>query len=201
MIYGYARVSTPTQKISLQISQLRKAGCKTIFKEKQSGRTTDKRPEITKLLETITEGDTVVVTKLDRLVRATRDALSIIDQIESKGASLVVLNMGGDKVDTSTAVGKLMLTTLAGIAEFEADMIRERQLEGIEAAKKRGVYKGRLKRFTLNNKRMKYAVDLFNNRDTNGMTVKEITEITQISRTTLYRFIREQKQAAEDKAE
>lgn len=85
-----------------------------------------------------------------------------------------------------------MITVLSGIAEFEADMIKERQLEGIEEAKKRGVYKGRPKKYTKNNKGLQYAIELFNNRETNKLTVKEIGEITKISRAMLYRTVREQ---------
>ncbi|MCU5086362.1 recombinase family protein [Bacillus cereus] len=85
------------------------------------------------------EGDVIVVTKLDRFARSTKAALNTIEYLNGKGASLIVLNMGGDKVDTSTAIGKLMITVLSGIAEFEADMIKERQLEGIEEARQRGV--------------------------------------------------------------
>lgn len=99
--------------------------------------------------------------------------------------------MGGDKIDTSTAIGKLMITVLSGISEFEADMIKERQLEGIEEAKKRGVYKGRPKKHTENNRDLQYTLELFRNRATNNMTVKEIEEITKISRATLYRAVKE----------
>ncbi len=98
--------------------------------------------------------------------------------------------MGGDKIDTSTVIGKLMVTILSGIAEFEADMIKERQLEGIEEAKQRGVYKGRPKKYTEKNRSLRYALDLFCNRATNKMTVKEIEEITKISRATLYSAVR-----------
>jgi DNA invertase Pin-like site-specific DNA recombinase len=96
----------------------------------------------------VQEGDTIVVTKLDRFARITKDALNTIEYIKSKRVSLIVLNMGGDKIDTGTAKGKLMITVLSGITEFEADMIKERHLEGIVEAKQRGVYKGRPKKYT-----------------------------------------------------
>ena len=158
-----------------------------IYKEKVSGRKKDNREEFNKLLETVEEGDTVVVTKLDRFARSTKDALSTIEWLNKKDISLVVLNMGGDKVDTSTAIGKLMITVLSGIAEFEADMIKERQLEGIELAKQRGVYKGRPHKYTDKHKGLQHALELFRNRNTNKMTVNEIADITKISRATLYR--------------
>ncbi|MEW4130400.1 recombinase family protein [Bacillus thuringiensis] len=131
-----------------------------------------------------------MVTKLDRFSRSTKDALDTIEYLNNKGVFLIVLNMGGDKIDTSTVIGKLMVTILSGIAEFEADMIKERQLEGIEEAKQRGVYKGRPKKYTEKNRSLRYALDLFCNRATNKMTVKEIEEITKISRATLYSAVR-----------
>lgn len=139
MKYGYARVSSLSQDLTAQIKQLEENDCRSIFKEKASGRNKDNRQEFIKLLETVEEGDTIVVTKLDRFARSTQDALSTIATLNDMGVSLVVLNMGGDRVDTSTAIGKLMVTVLSGIAVFEADMIRERQVEGIELAKQRVV--------------------------------------------------------------
>ncbi|MHA7108309.1 recombinase family protein (plasmid) [Bacillus sp. C-3-6] len=193
MKYGYGRVSSASQNLSAQIKQLQEAGCKTIFKEKVSGRKKEDREQFNLLLETVQEGDSIVVTKLDRFARSTKDALNTIEYLNSKGVSLIVLNMGGDKIDTSTTIGRLMITVLSSIAEFEAEMIKERQLEGIEAAKQRGVYKGRPKKYTENNRGLQYALRLFHNRKTNKMTVKEIEEITKISRATLYRAVRLQK--------
>ncbi len=97
--------------------------------------------------------------------------------------------MGGDKVGTGTAIGKLMITVLSGIAEFEADMIKERQLEGIEEAKKRGVYKGRPAKYTEKHRGLQHALELFHKRESNKLTVKAIEEITKISRATLYRAV------------
>jgi DNA invertase Pin-like site-specific DNA recombinase len=187
MKYGYARVSSSGQNLEAQLKLLEEFGCEKIFKEKVSGRKKDNREQFNKLLETVKEGDVIVVTKLDRFARSTKDALNTIEYLNSKGVGLVVLNMGGEKVDTTTAIGKLMVTILAGIAEFEADMIRERQLEGIALAKQRGAYKGRPKKYTEHNKGLQYALELFRNRDKNGMTVNEIAEITKISRATIYR--------------
>lgn len=190
MKYGYARVSSVGQNLTAQIRQLKEAGCEGVFKEKVSGRKKEDREQFNILLEKVEKGDTIVVTKLDRFARSTKDALSTIEYLNNKGVSLVVLNMGGDKVDTATAIGKLMITVLSGIAEFEADMIKERQLEGIEEAKKRGVYKGRPAKYTEKHRGLQYAIELFHNRDTNKLTVKEIEEITKISRATLYRAVK-----------
>lgn len=197
MKYGYGRVSSAGQNLSAQIKQLQEVGCDIIFKEKISGRKKEDRKQFNLLLETVQEGDTIIVTKLDRFARSTKDALNTIEYLNSKGVSLIVLNMGGDKIDTSTAIGKLMITILSGIAELEADMIKERQLEGIEEAKRRGVYKGRPKKYTENNRSLRYALDLFCNRATNKMTVKEIEEITKISRATLYRAVRKRETKTE----
>lgn len=188
---GYARVSSTGQNLSAQINQLKEAGCTNIYQEKVSGRKTSNREQFNILLDTLGVGDTIVVTKLDRFARSTKDALHTIEMLNNKGVSLIVLNMGGDRVDTSTAIGKLMITVLSGIAEFEADMIRERQLEGIAAAKIRGVYKGRPNTYTDKHSGLKHALELYSNRDANGYTVKKIADITKISKATIYRAIKE----------
>lgn len=187
--YGYGRVSSKGQNLSAQLNQLSEYGVskENIFKEKVSGRKKDNREEFNKLLNKVVAGDLIVVTKLDRFARSTKDALNTIELLKDKGVGLVVLNVSGEKLDTTTATGKLMVTVLSAVAEFEADMIRERQLEGIAEAKERGVYKGRPKKYTEKNKGLQYALELFNNRDKNKMTVNEIEQITKISRATLYR--------------
>ncbi|AUD13654.1 resolvase [Planococcus sp. MB-3u-03] len=191
---GYARVSSTGQNLSAQINQLKEAGCITIFQEKVSGRKTANREQFNNLLDAVCEGDTIVVTKLDRFARSTKDALHTIELLNNKGVSLIVLNMGGDRVDTSTAIGKLMITVLSGIAEFEADMIRERQIEGIAEAKARGVYKGRPHTYTERHSGLKHAIELYEQRKTNKKTVKEIAKITNISKATIYRAIKEKKE-------
>ncbi len=193
--YGYARVSSKGQELTVQTNALLEQGIDSdnIFKEKISGRKKDDRQEFNKLLDKVKAGDSIVVTKIDRFARSTKDALSTIEYLNSKDVGLIILNMGGDKVDTSTAIGKLMITVLSGIAEFEADMIKERQLEGIAEAKKRGVYKGRPKQYTDKNKGLQHALDLFNKRDTNGMTVKDIEDVTKVSKATIYRAVRAQR--------
>ena len=193
MKYGYARVSSAGQNLDAQIKQLEDVECEKIFSEKVSGRQKEGRQQLRILLQTVKQGDSIVVTKLDRFARSTKDALTVIEELNQKSVALIVLNMGGDRVDTSTAIGKLMITVLSGIAEFEADMIRERQLEGIQEAKKRGVYKGRPKKYTEKNPSINHAIDLFKERSTNKKTVKEIEEITKVSRATIYREIKKQK--------
>ncbi|WP_026565887.1 recombinase family protein, partial [Bacillus sp. UNC41MFS5] len=182
------------QDLTAQIRQLEENGCEVIFKEKVSGRNKDNREQFQMLLDKVVAGDTIVVTKLDRFARSTKDALATIEALNAKNVSLVVLNMGGDKVDTSTAIGKLMVTVLAGIAEFEADMIKERQLEGIALAKERNVYQGKPKKYTERHRGLQHALELYADRDNNGLTVNAISEITKISRATIYRAVREQGQ-------
>ncbi|MDL4840351.1 recombinase family protein [Aquibacillus rhizosphaerae] len=193
MRYGYARVSSISQNLSSQLKQLEEYECDYIFKEKTSGRKKEDRPEFNRLLEKVEENDTIIVTKLDRFARSTKDALATIELLNDKGVGLVVLNMGGDKIDTTTAIGKLMVTVLSGIAEFEADMIKERQIEGIVLAKERGVYKGRPRKYTQSHKGIQYALKLYYERDNNKMTVNEICEITKISRATIYRALKKHK--------
>ena len=188
MIYGYARVSSTTQSLEMQVDQLTAYGCQTIFQEKRSGRTLLSRTQLATLLDRVKAGDTLVVTKLDRFARSTQDALTTMARLTEQKVAFVLLNLGGDVVDTSTAIGKLLITVLAGIAEFEADLIHERQFEGIAAAKARGVYHGRPRTYTTHHSGLVHALDLLAHRDTNHLTVNDICAMTQVSRATLYRM-------------
>ena len=139
MIVGYARVSTTGQHLEAQIEQLEQHGCGKIFQEKISGVKQD-RPELVAMLDFVREGDTVVCSKLDRIARSTRHLIEIVERLEQKQVGFRVLNIN---LDTTTPTGKLMLTMLAGIAQFEREMMLERQAEGIARAKKEGRFKGR----------------------------------------------------------
>lgn len=139
-IYGYARVSTAAQNIAPQVEILKKAGCDLVREERMSGTSTDKRVELRLLLDFIRAGDVLVVTRIDRLARSIADLSRIIEELNDKGASLRVAEQ---PLDTATPQGKMMCGMLGVIAEFENDLRRERQQEGIEAAKKAGKYKGR----------------------------------------------------------
>ncbi len=136
---GYARVSSIGQKLEVQRELLTKEGCNTIFEEKLSGKDRN-RPELTLMLKTIRKGDIVVVTKLDRLARSMSDFWNIYDDIQQKGASLKILNMG---LDTNSSQGRLMLGILSSVAEFERELIAERRQDGIERAKRAGKHMGR----------------------------------------------------------
>jgi DNA invertase Pin-like site-specific DNA recombinase len=133
---GYARVSTVGQSLEAQIQQLTDHGCDSIFQEKISGAKVD-RPQLTKLLPTLKAGDTLVVTRLDRLARSTFDLLNILKSTAAKEAHF--LSLSEPWANTSTAIGKLMLTVLSGVAEFERDLIALRTSDGRERAKKAGV--------------------------------------------------------------
>lgn len=190
-LYGYARISTEHQSLSSQMKALRDYGCKSIISEKKSGKNKDDRKEFLNLIEDLNSGDILVVTKLDRFARSTKDALEVIEVLEKKEIGLVVLNMGGSTLDTTTSIGKLMLIMLTGIAEFELSLMKERQREGIAEAKKRGVYNGRPIKYSNKNPKLIHAMELYNRRNSTKMTVKDIVNITGISRTTLYKKIKE----------
>ena len=141
MRYGYARVSSKTQDYSAQVDALRAAGCKRIFSEKRSGKSATDRPELNKLMRTLVPGDTIVVSKLDRLARSSRDLHNILHEVQEQNCGFV--SLGENWCDTTTQVGRLMMTIMGGIAEFERDLIRKRCEEGIERAKANGKQFGR----------------------------------------------------------
>lgn len=139
-IIGYARVSTNEQDLELQEKALRIAGCEVIRAEKRSGTTTVGRAELQTVLDFLRKGDVLMVTRIDRLARSIGDLQDIVRTLKTKGATLKSTEQ---PIDTSTAAGKAFLDMLGVFAEFETNLRRERQLEGIAQAKTRGVYKGR----------------------------------------------------------
>ena len=140
MIYGYARVSTADQDLSVQEDALRAAGCEVIRSEKVTGTSLRDRKELNTLLEFLRPGDVLKVTRIDRLARSIADLQDIVRTLRAKG---VALQATEQPIDTSTAAGKAFLDMLGVFAEFETNIRRERQMEGIAKAKARGVYKGR----------------------------------------------------------
>ncbi len=140
MLYGYARVSTTDQDLFVQEAALQKAGCTIIRAEKKSGSRRDGRTELGILLDFLRPGDTLVVTRIDRLARSMKDLQDIVSELKERGVSLRATEQ---PVDTATAAGKAFLDMLGVFAEFETNLRRERQLEGIQAAKARGAYTGR----------------------------------------------------------
>lgn len=141
MLVGYARVSSVGQSLEVQLDALTAAGCEKVFSEKRSGTNTAGREELAEALEFVRAGDTLLVTRLDRLARSAADLHTIVNGLSDRGVGFRCLQQAG--MDTTTSTGKLLLGVLASIAEFEADIRRERQREGIERAKEAGVYKGR----------------------------------------------------------
>ena len=139
-LYGYARVSTTDQDLGLQEAALRAAGCEVIRSEKVTGTTREGRTELATLLEFVRAGDTLVVTRVDRLARSIADLQDVVRALKAKGAALRATEQ---PIDTSTAAGKAFLDMLGVFAEFETNLRRERQMEGIAAAKARGVYAGK----------------------------------------------------------
>ena len=137
---GYARVSTTDQDLTLQIAALKAAGCEVIRKEKASGSSTKGRAELATVLDFLRKGDVLVVTRVDRLARSIADLQDIVRSLKTTGASLKATEQ---PIDTSTAAGKAFLDMLGVFAEFETNLRRERQMEGIAKAKASGVYKGR----------------------------------------------------------
>ena len=145
MIYGYARVSTDGQSVAAQVAQLTDAGAATTFRETASGAKTDRR-ELARAIKALEAGDTLLVTRLDRLARSTRDLLNILAQITERGAGFK--SLADAWADTTTSHGRLIVTVLGGLAEFERDLIRVRTTEGRARAVARGVRLGRKPKLT-----------------------------------------------------
>jgi DNA invertase Pin-like site-specific DNA recombinase len=179
MKYGYARVSTDGQSVDAQVRQLTKAGCKKVFRETASGAKTD-RAELRKALATLDDGDVLMVTRLDRLARSTRDLLNTLASIADKRAGFQ--SLGDTWADTTTSHGRLMLTVLGGLAEFEKDLIRARTGEGRVRAKARGVKMGRKPKLTPH--QMKEAIK---RRDA-GEPMRDIGKSFNVSHSTISRL-------------
>ncbi len=141
MLVGYARVSSEGQSLDIQNDALTDAGCEKVFAEKLSGRSAKDRQQLHDAIDFVRDGDTLVVTRLDRLARSVSDLHQIIGKLANKNVAFRCLNQSG--VDTDSSTGKLMLSILGAVAQFENDIRRERQMEGIAKAKAEGRYKGR----------------------------------------------------------
>ena len=185
MKVAYIRVSTVEQHEARQMEAMKGFGIDKYFIEKKSGKDVD-RPQLQALLEFVREGDTVYIHSLDRLARSTKDLLAIVEQLQAKG---VELHSNTESIDTSTATGKLMLTMIGAIAEFERQNLLERQREGIAIAKEEGKYKGRkqVKPDAWEESYSKYKAREIK-------SVSELAKVLGISRPTVYKLI-EQEQA------
>ncbi len=179
MEYGYARVSTDGQSVDAQVAQLTNAGCGKVYREVASGAKTD-RAELRRLIARLDDGDVLVVTRLDRLARSTRDLLNTLAAITGKGAAF--RSLGDAWADTTTPHGRLMLTVLGGLAEFERELIRARTGEGRARAKARGVKMGRRPKLTAHQRREALG------RITAGETASDVARSYNVSRWTISRL-------------
>lgn len=182
-VFGYARVSTRKQDLSVQVDELKQAGATVIYQERYTG-TTAKRPQFDKLMNKVVAGDTVIVTKLDRLARNTEDALKIAKDLRSRHVILDIKNLG--RMDDN-AQGNLIFTIFSAFAQFERDLIVARTEEGKEWARKHKANYREGRPMDYDYDRIKFAYDLRKR----GYTISEITKNTGISKTTLYRRFRD----------
>jgi DNA invertase Pin-like site-specific DNA recombinase len=181
MIYGYARVSTDGQSVNAQVAALRKHGAGKVFREVASGAKTN-RAQLHRVIDQLEAGDVLLVTRLDRLARSTRDLLNTLAAVTDRRAGF--RSLGDAWADTTTSHGRLMLTVLGGLAEFERDLIRARTGEGRERAKARGVKMGRKPKLTDHQKR-----EAIRRRDIDGETVRDIARSYNVSHSTISRLI------------
>lgn len=181
---GYARVSTTSQDLEIQQAKLKAAGCEIIRAETSSGASRDGRTELATVLEFLREGDELVVHRLDRLGRSTRDVLNLVHELDAKGASLRVLE---PEVTTAGDMGRMVITILGMVADMELKFIRDRQRAGIDAAKDKGVYKGRQKRVN---------DDAIRRLASEGVPKAQIARDLGVSRMTVYRALEKQKTEA-----
>ncbi|MEL6491417.1 MAG: recombinase family protein [Cyanobacteria bacterium J06621_3] len=174
---GYARVSSVGQSLDVQLDKLKT--CDKVFKERKTG-TSNKRPRLKACLEYIREGDTLVVTRLDRLARSTLHLCQVADQLQGKGVNLKVIDQ---LIDTSDATGRLLFNMLGAIAQFETEIRAERQMDGIRSAKARGVQLGRQKNLTA-----EQCLELRQRRK-QGTLIKTLMKEYGLSKASVYRYL------------
>lgn len=188
MLIGYARVSTRDQKPHLQLDALRDAGCERVFEETASGAKRD-RAALKAALEFMRSGDSLVVWKLDRLARSTRQLLETVEALEQRGIGLKILTQN---IDTASAGGRLIFTVFSAIAEFEREIIRERTRAGLDAARSRGRKGGRPR--ALSDKDLKQARALLADPE---ITVEDVAKRLGVGASTLYRYLPAARQTAQ----
>lgn len=181
MIIGYARVSTEDQNLDLQFDALKEAGCERIFEDKISGLKTE-RDGLSQAMQSLRQGDTLVVWKLDRLGRSLQHLISVINELKEEGVYFRSLK---ENLDTSSSTGKLIFHIFGALCEFERDIIRDRTLAGLQSARKRGRVGGRPK--IMDAGKVKLAKTLMDDR---SRSVGEICEILGVSKATLYRYLK-----------
>ncbi len=176
-VYGYARVSTVQQDLTIQREALKAAGCSVIRAEKMSGSSRKGREQLNTMLEFLQKGDVLMVTRIDRLARSIKDLQDIVHLLKTKGVDLKATEQ---PIDTSTAAGKAFLDMLGVFAEFETNLRKERQAEGIEKAKAKGIYKGR---------KPVIDADEVRNLKAKGFGATRIAKIMGIGRASVYRLL------------
>ena len=181
MKFGYARVSTKDQNLALQLDALKAETCDDYVSEKVSSRHKD-RPEWDNLIQKLRAGDTLIVYKLDRIARSTTELLRIIEDFQRRGIALKSLQEPW--ADTTSSVGKLIITVMAGIAEFERDLIRQRSRDGREAAIKRGVKFGRPAKLCHS------QITIIKEARDSGASIKELSKAFSVSKDTIYRSLK-----------
>ena len=183
MLIGYARTSTVDQQAGFeaQLVELKAYGCERMYQEQVSAVAI--RTQLEAAIDMLREGDKLVVTKLDRLARSVSHMGDLLEQIEAKGAGLVILSMGNERVDTSTATGKLILNMMVSVAQLEREMMKERQVEGIKRAEAEGKYKGRVPTAMKQADKVKALVDA-------GVTRVQVQEQLGISKASYYRCLK-----------
>ena len=182
MIIGYARTSTTDQQAGFdaQLAELKAYGCERTYKEQVSA--VAARDELDRAIDMLREGDKLVVTKLDRLARNVTHMGELLQTIESNGAGLVILSLGSETIDTSTATGKLILNMMVAVSQFEREMMKERQVEGIKRAKAEGKYKGRVPTAMRQADKVKTLVDA-------GVGRLQVMDQLSISKASYYRCL------------
>jgi DNA invertase Pin-like site-specific DNA recombinase len=188
LIHGYARVSTRGQDYQLQAGELKAAGCERIHAEKASGKNTEGRPELRRLLKALKPGDVLMVTRLDRLARSGRDLLNILHEVGQAGAAFK--SLAETWADTTTPIGELMVTVLGGIAQFERSLIRSRTEAGIAKAREQGKQFGRPERLDAGQKR-KIA-----ERSAKGETISQLAAEYGVGAATIWRALQPEAVAA-----
>jgi DNA invertase Pin-like site-specific DNA recombinase len=177
-LIGYARVSSMGQSLDIQLEKL--AHCDKVFQEKKSG-TSNKRHRLRECLEYIREGDTLVITRLDRLARSTLHLCQIAAELQEKQVNLKVIDQN---INTSDATGRLLFNMLSAIAQFETEIRSERQMDGIQKAKERGVKFGRQKKLTAQ------QIDEMRQRRKQGVLIKTLMKDYDISKATVYFYLK-----------
>ncbi len=179
MIYGYARISDRSQEIGTQVAELEKYGCDEIVQEVITGISEEK--ELNQLIDKLVKGDTLVSCRMDRLGRSARQLIQLVDDLKEKGINLVILDLN---IDTSTVTGKFFLQVMAAFSEMERENLKIKQKRGIALAKMNGKHLGRPRNWR--KQAMEEAIKMYEK----GRVIREIEEITQVSKATLYRELK-----------